>query len=84
MSYVLTINFVNDKGYLSIASADAIDRRDMELFMDDCEEGGKLEIKSRTPIPLDIIKALGSHYEPSKKLLILERKHVLSMNLSIF
>ena len=84
MSYVLTINFTNNNGYLSIASADAIDRRDMELFMDDCEEDAKLKIRSRIPIPADIIKALKSRYTPSGKVFILERKDVLSMSLSIF
>lgn len=82
MSYVLTINLVNNF-YLTIASADAIVRADIELFMENCEEDLKLEVRSHIPIPIDVIKALSSYRTASRKVLILERKDVLYMNLSI-
>lgn len=82
MSYVLTINLVNNC-YLTIASADTIVRADIELFMENCEEDLKLEVRSHIPIPIDVIQALSSYRTASRKVLILERKDVLRMNLSI-
>jgi len=82
MSYVLTINLVN-KNYLTIASGNGIDRNDMELFMEDCHEDSKLEVRSFTPIPIDIFKTLTSRCNPSQQVIILNRRDVSSMNLSI-
>lgn len=82
MSYILTINLAN-KNYLTVVSCNEIDRNAVESFIEDCHPDSKLEVRLSNPIPIDIFEALTSGCNTSRLLAVLNRRDVLSMNLSI-